>query len=114
MVPIERPDHAASALIGKVFRMVAALHANTMDPAAIRASMVITLPEAFALLDYAEPGRRWVLPIPVPYHGDGPPPMVTFDLILAPQPGLVWARLWGVSLIIEDTDRPAGPTPTCS
>jgi hypothetical protein len=100
---------AAENLIRRVYCFAMALQASQIDTAAIRASMLITMEEAFLLLDCAR-GGPWQMAVWAPNHSGATARSERFDLDVQPQPGMAWARLFGVTLII-DADVSSRTTP---
>lgn len=100
---------AAENLIRRVYYFAMALHASRIDTAAVRAAMLITMDEAFLLLDCARNGP-WALSIWAPNHAGADARSERFDLEVQPEPGMAWACLFGVTLII-DADVSSRATP---
>ncbi len=99
--PIPEPSAEGVAIIARVFRVAAALR----QFADVRPALIITLGEAFVLLDHAC-GGPWQMEVLTPGQDDGEfaARHVRFDLALVPRPGAVWGTLFGVTLIVEDDD----------
>jgi len=91
---------AAENLIRRVYYFAMALQSHQIDTVAIRAAMLITMEEAFLLLDCARNGP-WEMSIWAPNHSGAHARSERFDLEVQPQPGMAWAKLFGVILIID-------------
>lgn len=96
------PSPLATRTIQRAYRFAMALQSCDVDTADVRAAMLITMDEAFALLDSARNGP-WQLGVWTRTPGgDGRGRTIRFDLDVSPEPGMLWALLFGVALIIEN------------
>jgi hypothetical protein len=93
----------ARELIQRVYAFAMALQSGGLDTATVRAAMLITSGEAFLLLDCAQ-GEAWEMFMETPV---GAKPRTTrFNLAVSPRPGMAWAKLFGVTLIIDSDVLP--------
>lgn len=93
------PPPAAAEVIQRVHRFAVAMRLAGIDVVATRAALLVTMEEAFALLDSLKSGP-WALE--VWSRGSGRQGTeVRFDLDVSPRPGMFWATLFGVALIVE-------------
>lgn len=95
----------AEQVIQRTYRFAMALQTCQVDTADVRAAMLITMDEAFALLDCAKSGP-WSIGVWAP-NSARMPRRTHYDLKVEPKPGMAWARLFGVTLIIESDVMPA-------
>jgi hypothetical protein len=95
----------AEKAIQRAYRFAMALQTCQVDTADVRAAMLITMDEAFALLDCARSGP-WEVGAWAPNRQGRPPRRARYDLNVEPEPGMAWARLFGVTLIIESDVMP--------
>lgn len=96
---------AAENLIRRVYTFAMSLQACQLDTAVIRAAMLITMDEAFLLLDCAR-GGPWELSVQAPNVPGGRARDSRFALAVQPHPGVAWARLFGVTLIVDSDITP--------
>lgn len=97
-----RPSPLATQVIQRAHRVAVALQSCQVDTADVRAALLITMDEAFALLDSARNGP-WQLGVWTrASDGGAQGRTVRFDLEICPVPGMLWAILFGVALIIEN------------
>lgn len=96
------PSPEGIVLIERVYRFAVALKIAQMDRGTIRPALIITVDEALSLVDHQHNGP-WRMAVYTPSHStfEGVQ-VVRFDLATHPQPGVRWATLFGISLIIED------------
>lgn len=91
-------------LIERVYRFAVALRTMGIDPEEVRPALIVSMPEAFCLLDQLASGP-WQLavwaPKPAGYLGEEEVERMAFDLRVQPRPGVWWASLFGVALIVE-------------
>jgi hypothetical protein len=99
------PPPEAERAIERAYRMALAIQQAGLDTAVLRASMLITTAEAFALLDCARMGP-WHLSVPTSGGGGR---TVHYDLTVGPRAGVAWARLFGVTLIVDKDVIPDPP-----
>lgn len=95
----------ADELIRRVYRFSMMMHACRLDPDVFRPAMLITMDEAFLLLDCMR-GGPWELSVKAPNRPGLKARSSRFDLAVRPQAGAAWAYLFGVTLIIEDEVLP--------
>jgi hypothetical protein len=96
-----QPSSEALRLIERIYRFANALNVLEINPGAARVAMLITLHEAFVLLDHLR--GPWRMAVWAPSASSSPSiDLVSFDLSIKPQIGLKWGLLFGITLIIED------------
>lgn len=88
----------ADELIRRVYTFARTLQQGGLDTATVRAAMLITMGEAFLLLDCARSGA-WELSVQTPVGAQAS--STRFDLAVSPRPGMAWSKLFGVTLIID-------------
>lgn len=94
----------AKELIERVYAVARTLQAAQLDTATVRAALLITVAEAFLLLDCAR-GEAWELDVQTPVGAQAS--ATRFNLAVSPRPGVAWARLFGVTLIIDSDVLPS-------
>jgi hypothetical protein len=101
--PWEQPTPDAMALIERVYRLANALRVMGVSPGAARVALIITLKEAFTLLDHIQ--GPWQMAVWAPSASVEPGiELIHFDLSVSPRTGLKWGLLFGVTLIIEEEE----------
>lgn len=96
-----QPSTTAMELISRIYRFSKTLEAMSINPGAAGVALIISLDEAFVLLDYLRTSRQMELLTPTPDSPVGYD-TVLFDLLVSPQPGLRWGLLFGITLIVEE------------
>jgi hypothetical protein len=109
--PWVQPSPVALDLIERVYRLASTLRVLEINPGTMGIAMVISLQEAFVLLDLLKSQWRMAVWSPSPAKADFWPGIdtVLFDLTVLPKPGLKWGILFGITLIVDEGDEPDTP-----
>lgn len=99
------PTPAGAQIIERIYRFATAIKVMHPLPETMRPALIITQREAFTLLDHLKRGP-WQLSVWMPRPAHEGVRTVPFDLRVAPQPGVMWASVFGVALVIEDDVLP--------
>lgn len=98
------PSPVALDLIERVYRLASMLRVAEINPGVAGVAMIITLQEAFTLLDLLKSQWRMAVWTPTPVKADFSPGIdaIQFDLTMLPTPGLKWGILFGITLIVDE------------
>jgi len=95
------PSPEALDLIEKVYRLASTLRIVEINPGALGIAVIVSLREAFILLDHLS--GPWSMEVWAPSPvGVMDIETVQFDLSITPRPGMKWGLLFGITLIVDE------------